>query len=422
MLNRSQHFKRAVLFPVIVSQATRLHLEGDQSLKIDKIAGVLTGGDYAQVQSLTLDSIDRGKTLKLSIGTDVVNTSEDWEIQVWDVTNASQLTLSGASTTLPKVKATTDWLFDTIGTTAQVEIRISTPGTDAAAATLIVDEVIVTPDIPGFYKLPDTSEWTSYTPTFTGFGSPTNVEFIYRYSQGTIEIQGRSQAGTVTATTAEVSLPSGFTVSSDVPGTSVVGQYARANAATQGMNVLATADDAFVEFGIQSAVQGGLVVRLGSEMVGGGEAWSFFATIPVNETQPEVIIPDVRTKYQTKTLTADVTTNVVMSDLTFNNLTIGNRYRITLNMAGNAQANSLIRCDIKNGVPIIASAIQAAPGTLSAFNDVSTLIFTASATTLTFTLSNMSGAGDVVQGNSSTQETYAQLEELPLHLETTDWT
>lgn len=57
------------------------------------------------------------------------------------------------------------------------------------------------------------SDWTAYTPTLSsGFGTPTNVEFFYRRVGDTVQIRGSFTAGTVAASVASMTLPSGLVV------------------------------------------------------------------------------------------------------------------------------------------------------------------------------------------------------------------
>lgn len=57
--------------------------------------------------------------------------------------------------------------------------------------------------------LPILTDWTKYTPTFTGFGTVNTFEFFWRRVGDTCEIKGRWTSGTQTATEARVSLPAG---------------------------------------------------------------------------------------------------------------------------------------------------------------------------------------------------------------------
>jgi hypothetical protein len=49
--------------------------------------------------------------------------------------------------------------------------------------------------------------WTAYTPNFTNFGTPTNVEFYWRRVGQNCQINGKFTAGTTVATTAAITLP-----------------------------------------------------------------------------------------------------------------------------------------------------------------------------------------------------------------------
>jgi hypothetical protein len=59
------------------------------------------------------------------------------------------------------------------------------------------------------------TEWTAYTPTFTGFGTVSTQNFMYRQVGNSVQIQGRFLTGTTTATEARISLPTGCTSASD---------------------------------------------------------------------------------------------------------------------------------------------------------------------------------------------------------------
>jgi hypothetical protein len=62
------------------------------------------------------------------------------------------------------------------------------------------------------FEVPVLTEWTSFTPTFTGIGTPTAVEAYYRQVGQNIEIIGKATAGTVAASIASFSIPSQFTI------------------------------------------------------------------------------------------------------------------------------------------------------------------------------------------------------------------
>ena len=58
------------------------------------------------------------------------------------------------------------------------------------------------------------TDWATYTPTFTGFGTVATQSFRYRRLGPDVLIEGSFLAGTTTAVEARMSLPAGLTSSS----------------------------------------------------------------------------------------------------------------------------------------------------------------------------------------------------------------
>lgn len=124
-------------------------------------------------------------------------------------------------------------------------------------------------------------------------------------------------------------------------------------------------------------------------------------------------------KFQTKFLTADVTVDSDMTDLTFNNLEIGKTYRIS----GQVRSSSV---GSAGAVYFESAAAQAgthygrmrtALGNLLKDVQSPNIIFEAVSTTL---FCHKAGS-TTITGNSTTGNTFITLEELPLHVETTEW-
>ena len=69
--------------------------------------------------------------------------------------------------------------------------------------------------------------WQPYTPTFTGFGTVTNIDMDWRQVGSNIEIRGSFQAGTISASaTYAFSLPSSYIVASSVGTNEKLSSYA----------------------------------------------------------------------------------------------------------------------------------------------------------------------------------------------------
>ncbi len=73
------------------------------------------------------------------------------------------------------------------------------------------------------------TDWTSYTPTYTGLGTVTTGNGCWWRRVGSnLEARGEFVVGTTTATALSISLPSGLSINSSVIGTSVKANYAGA--------------------------------------------------------------------------------------------------------------------------------------------------------------------------------------------------
>lgn len=141
------------------------------------------------------------------------------------------------------------------------------------------------------------------------------------------------------------------------------------------------------------------------------------------DTGAETVSEFTKTKFQTKFLGGNVSTNGV--DLTpqigFNNLEIGKFYRLSgqfsagSNVAGNAQASLVIEC----GGQTVINPRHHDDDTTSNKWGINT-IFEAQGNTLTV-VSSISGGDAQINGNGTRFNTFFQLEELPNHEETSQW-
>ena len=94
------------------------------------------------------------------------------------------------------------------------------------------------------------SLWTSYTPTMTGFGTVSSVDFHWQRVGGCMHILGKFTCGTNTATEAQITLPTTATVDLTIcPTVKVVGKAATGYTTAYVAIVLATGGDAFLNIG-----------------------------------------------------------------------------------------------------------------------------------------------------------------------------
>lgn len=134
----------------------------------------------------------------------------------------------------------------------------------------------------------------------------------------------------------------------------------------------------------------------------------------------------IQHKWQQKFLSSTVTLNTTLGDLTFNNLTIGKTYRVYMYvvMGDSSGPDSQINLDIYNGSTFIAGSnhtSDAATGISNGGYGITSRPFVATATTVTFISSGMSGTDNIV-GTGAANATNAILEELPNHVVTNEWT
>lgn len=127
------------------------------------------------------------------------------------------------------------------------------------------------------------SDWQPYTPTFTGFGTPSNVNFWWRRVGGSLDLLGKFTSGTTTSTEARISLPSGLSGSSTIiTSISMIGSWTRDGAnAFQGTTLLEPGST-YLTFGEQAGAVAGLTKLNADIVLNGSSIMSIYATsIPI---------------------------------------------------------------------------------------------------------------------------------------------
>lgn len=140
---------------------------------------------------------------------------------------------------------------------------------------------------PGVQEFPIT-EWKAYTPTFTGFGTVTNVSCFSRRVGDSLEIQGSFTVGTPIAVEARISLGfDGVTLTSDPDkcpsGTSACGSGGRSPASNSAWSIhpLKEPGVEYLTLGLADASTSYLSKVNGSAAFGTGAKYSFTATVPI---------------------------------------------------------------------------------------------------------------------------------------------
>lgn len=131
----------------------------------------------------------------------------------------------------------------------ELRLRVKTA---SKAIELIVDDLKFGPELLA-QGVPQQG-WTSYTPTFQGFGTVSGVDFKWSRKGEDLYLSGRFTTGNVTSDEAQVSLPPGCTIGTGVSNTLVKGIFRRE---VVGTNVtigfaLATDGDTFLNAGLHT--------------------------------------------------------------------------------------------------------------------------------------------------------------------------
>ena len=127
------------------------------------------------------------------------------------------------------------------------------------------------------------TDWAPYTPTFTGFGTPTAVEFEWRQVGANYEIRGKFTSGVSTATEARISLPNGAVSAgtSIIPSIQYVGSGVKSTSTASMFTVLIEPSVSYVTIGLQNVGSAGLTKQNGSSLITSPDALAIFASVPI---------------------------------------------------------------------------------------------------------------------------------------------
>lgn len=128
----------------------------------------------------------------------------------------------------------------------------------------------------------------SYTPTFQGLGTPTNVDIKWRQLGSKIEVSGSMNVGTVSASEVQIGLPNSFTIKNGTASTQVYGRLARDSAVSNSArdySILGANGHSYFGLGyfIEAGTVNPLTRQTGSAAITTGQYVTFHALIPVNE-------------------------------------------------------------------------------------------------------------------------------------------
>jgi hypothetical protein len=118
--------------------------------------------------------------------------------------------------------------------------------------------------------------WVAYTPTFVGFGTVSGVTFASRRVGDTLEVTGQFQAGTVTASSATMTIGYGGTsgnvnTDSSITANTVLGEATGSGASATFFGIYPIAPGSSgttINFSVQSSTQAALTAQPGNVVIG----------------------------------------------------------------------------------------------------------------------------------------------------------
>ena len=277
------------------------------------------GASYA----FTIDRADQGKQLSISFDYEVASgtmATGDLGIYIVDVTNSVVIQPSGYQVVNVSGQAThSSCVFQTASNSTSYRLCFHVATSTATAYTLKVDNVFCGPQVVPVGAA--MSDWVSYTPTITGFGTPTNVAAWSRRVGDVLQVRGKFTSGTSTAVEARFSLGwngvnGNVTSSSSMSTTEIAGYCAPSVVATTDFLVLREPSVSYFTFGQSNGTNIAQTKKTASSFLSSGDGIQFEASVPITGWSSNVISSDSAAT-RVVAMSANTTTTAASSSTPF---------------------------------------------------------------------------------------------------------
>jgi hypothetical protein len=291
------------------TRSTSSPLRGSGSFLWTKSAANRQGEGFSY--AFTIADEDKGKVLQgvlnyaISSGT---YADDDMTIWIYDVTNAALI--QPAPYKIKNHLLVCDKIpfeFQTASNSNSYRLIVHTASTSAVAYTIKLDDISVGPTAK-LYGSPVTDP-VAYTPTFTGFGTPSSVNFKSWRVGKILYVTGTFVNGTPTATEGRITLGFGgvsgnVTTASTLPALSRVGDWSDTGTSSttdfRHRQVLIEVSKTYMVFGAEnSTANGSLTKQNGNGVSGAGTTISIEAAFEIEGWSSSVV------------MSTDANTNVV---------------------------------------------------------------------------------------------------------------
>lgn len=287
---------------ITFTQSTTSALANGTSFVLSKTGAANPQGEGASYD-FTIDTASASKVLQVSFdylcaaGTFTAGSSgvdSSIVVYLYDVTNAvliqpSTYKLYANSAT---VSAQFVGSFQANYNSTSYRLIFHCGTTATTTFDLKIDNVTVAPTVYT-YGTPIT-DWTSYTPTFSNFGTCTNVSFKWRRVGTNVEISGTATSGTPAASLATITMPYSYTVNTTlITANTAVGPLVTNHSGSVAANCLVTTTSGnLIYFSIVGDAGGSLNADNGNSLVTTTDNFSVFASVPITGWSSSLQISD----------------------------------------------------------------------------------------------------------------------------------
>lgn len=239
-------------------------------------------------QIVAVDPKFRGQAMVLDLNVKSAASAGNVVIKVRDESNSSDLIVSEALQLSNDVSGRRSSVSFTIPSTCSSLSYTITALPEAGSPVTRIDDIVAMLSDVSLLEtsvlVPNMTAWQGYTPTFQGFGTPSNVEFEWRQVGENVEIRGKFTSGTTTAVEARVGLPNGLTSAgtSLIPSLQIAGKAGQSGSSATyfGESILIEPSVTYVTFGRQSSVNSELTKSNADGISNVNGIVSFFASVP----------------------------------------------------------------------------------------------------------------------------------------------
>jgi hypothetical protein len=270
-------------------------LAGTYSLSVASSGAIAAGAGFISA-AFTIDQEDQSKILtfkhyyKTVSGTmNFSGTSANtWAIYFYDTANSAWVQPAGVyGMTQGSGVGYVTGTFQTASNATSYQMAIVCINATGGAVSMTFDDFTVGPQTAPIGVA--STDWVAYTPTFTGFGTPTGVAFYSKRVGDTLLINGSFTAGTTTATEARITLGfNGSNANVTSGDASKIGNSIAAagdvlynsNAALAGYATIQPSVG-YLTFGLQGASNNALTKANGSTFLATGGTVSVNAQVPI---------------------------------------------------------------------------------------------------------------------------------------------